>query len=256
MTVQDTIQSLIIVRIHVPTNIFARFIGGYSLVALLLPARRVGSVGQCQLFIYCFIVREEKLAQFGLRIWKSRVTTGPVVSSTEIIHHLYDYHIPAVGLQTQVSTLRVSNVLYTLLLGWWLALLYMIVGCLMFLTILGKQYDDSRDDNNSHDVDEDDGDNDYKPFLPMVMYMMIIGNGGEDKDDYDDNFGDDDCDEVDDDGDDDYDDYDDSTTASDDDVDNDYDSDDYDDDDGHEVDDKDANSQNTATFVMMMAILY
>ena len=39
-----------------------------------------------------------------------------------------------------VSTFRPFNLLYVLLFGWWQALIYIIAGFLMFITIIGKDY--------------------------------------------------------------------------------------------------------------------
>lgn len=76
--------------------------------------------------------------QFGLRIWKSHVTSRPISTRSEIVQELYsDLKKP---LPVSVSTFRVSNILYTILIGWWLALLYCLVGCLMFVTFLGRDY--------------------------------------------------------------------------------------------------------------------
>lgn len=37
-----------------------------------------------------------------------------------------------------------GNVLYLLLFGWWLSLLYVLVAALMFLTVLGAPYGEIR----------------------------------------------------------------------------------------------------------------
>ncbi len=39
-----------------------------------------------------------------------------------------------------VPTLRPGNLLYMMLIGWWLALIYLIIGCVMCLTIIGFPY--------------------------------------------------------------------------------------------------------------------
>ncbi|GFN79386.1 cation/h+ exchanger protein 2 [Plakobranchus ocellatus] len=77
--------------------------------------------------------------QFGLRIWKSHVSSRPISTRSEIVQELYsDLRKP---LPFKLSTtLNVSNILYIMVLGWWLALLYVIIGSLMFLTLLGRDY--------------------------------------------------------------------------------------------------------------------
>ena len=39
-----------------------------------------------------------------------------------------------------VVTFRPSNVVYSVLIGWWLSLIYILIAGLMFLTIIGKDY--------------------------------------------------------------------------------------------------------------------
>ena len=39
-----------------------------------------------------------------------------------------------------VSTLRPTNILYVLLFGWWMALIYLLVSLLMLATVIGYSY--------------------------------------------------------------------------------------------------------------------
>ncbi|ESO88501.1 hypothetical protein LOTGIDRAFT_165642 [Lottia gigantea] len=73
---------------------------------------------------------------FGFKKWKSHVTARPLSSRSEIVQDLYsdDYKIK------NVSTIRISNILYTVFIGWWLALLYLLVAGLMLITIVGRPY--------------------------------------------------------------------------------------------------------------------
>lgn len=42
------------------------------------------------------------------------------------------------------STVTFGNVLYLLLFGWWLSLLYVLVAALMFVTVVGAPYGESQ----------------------------------------------------------------------------------------------------------------
>ncbi|KAF2977303.1 hypothetical protein EK904_014188, partial [Melospiza melodia maxima] len=76
--------------------------------------------------------------KFGFKKWKSHVTARPWEDRSEIVKELYsDLNIvrgPA------GSTLTCGNVLYLLLFGWWLSLLYVLVATMMFITVMGAPY--------------------------------------------------------------------------------------------------------------------
>nr|XP_031362620.1 putative cation exchanger C521.04c [Lonchura striata domestica] len=104
--------------------------------------------------------------KFGFKKWKSHVTERPWEDRSEIVKELYsDLNVirgsggwvalgtPQCGFgQLQVtmvppgafppagSTLTCGNVLYLLLFGWWLSLLYVLVAAMMFITIVGAPY--------------------------------------------------------------------------------------------------------------------
>lgn len=76
---------------------------------------------------------------FGFKKWKSHISTRPVENRSEIVQNLYsDVNKPS--LPVRVSTLRPTNVIYVLLIGWWLALVYVIASIVMFLTYFGRSY--------------------------------------------------------------------------------------------------------------------
>ncbi|XP_041358992.1 low affinity vacuolar monovalent cation/H(+) antiporter-like [Gigantopelta aegis] len=75
---------------------------------------------------------------FGFKKWKSHVTSRPLSSRSEIVQDLYA-DINKVK-PVKVTTTRPSNIIYLLLFGWWLALLYLLVSALMFLTYFGRAY--------------------------------------------------------------------------------------------------------------------
>ncbi|NXJ83908.1 VNX1 protein, partial [Trogon melanurus] len=108
--------------------------------------------------------------KFGFKKWKSHVTARPWEDRSEIVKELYsDLNVvrssaggwpwgrnPArwqrgfgAALVTTVppgasppagSTVTWGNVLYLLLFGWWLSLLYVLVAAGMFLTVVGAPY--------------------------------------------------------------------------------------------------------------------
>ncbi|NXA74173.1 VNX1 protein, partial [Thryothorus ludovicianus] len=76
--------------------------------------------------------------KFGFKKWKSHVTERPWEDRSEIVKELYSDLNVIRG--SAGSTLTCGNVLYLLLFGWWLSLLYSLVAALMFLTVLGAPY--------------------------------------------------------------------------------------------------------------------
>lgn len=39
-----------------------------------------------------------------------------------------------------VTTLQPFNIIYTLMFGWWLAAIYLVVGAIMYFTVIGRDY--------------------------------------------------------------------------------------------------------------------
>uniref|UniRef100_A0A452GZC2 Cation exchanger C521.04c n=1 Tax=Gopherus agassizii TaxID=38772 RepID=A0A452GZC2_9SAUR len=76
--------------------------------------------------------------KFGFKKWKSHVTARPWEDRSEIVKELYsDLNVVK---SPRGSTVTCGNILYLLLFGWWLSLLYLLVSALMFLTVLGAPY--------------------------------------------------------------------------------------------------------------------
>ncbi|XP_035826818.1 low affinity vacuolar monovalent cation/H(+) antiporter-like [Aplysia californica] len=76
--------------------------------------------------------------RFGLRKWKSHVSSRSIDSRSEIVQSLFSdisSYTPV-----RVSTFRISNILYFLLVGWWLALLYSVIGVVMCFSVLGFKH--------------------------------------------------------------------------------------------------------------------
>ncbi|NXO79453.1 VNX1 protein, partial [Sitta europaea] len=87
------------------------------------------------------VVEANKLSnnyKFGFKKWKSHVTARPWEDRSEIVKELYSDLNVVRG--SGGSTLTCGNVLYLLLFGWWLSLLYVLVAAVMFLTVLGAPY--------------------------------------------------------------------------------------------------------------------
>ncbi|KAL8576441.1 hypothetical protein ACOMHN_049008 [Nucella lapillus] len=76
--------------------------------------------------------------KFGLKKWKSHVTSRPISTRSEIVQDLYS-DINKVK-PSRIATFRPFNFLYSILIGWWLSLIYLIIALLMFLTVIGKDY--------------------------------------------------------------------------------------------------------------------
>ncbi|XP_062839417.1 uncharacterized protein LOC100559220 isoform X1 [Anolis carolinensis] len=76
--------------------------------------------------------------KFGFKKWKSHVTERPWEDRSEIVKELYsDLNVVR---SPSGSMLTFGNLYYLLFFGWWLALLYLLVSLLMFLTVLGAPY--------------------------------------------------------------------------------------------------------------------
>ncbi|XP_068045432.1 uncharacterized protein [Anomalospiza imberbis] len=76
--------------------------------------------------------------KFGFKKWKSHVTARPWEDRSEIVKELYsDLNIIR---GSGGSTLTCGNVLYLLLFGWWLSLLYILMAAVMFITVMGAPY--------------------------------------------------------------------------------------------------------------------
>uniref|UniRef100_A0A671PJ63 Putative cation exchanger C521.04c n=1 Tax=Sinocyclocheilus anshuiensis TaxID=1608454 RepID=A0A671PJ63_9TELE len=85
-------------------------------------------------------VEAQKLAnnyKFGFRKWKSHVTERPFEDRSNIVKELYSELnvIKPLG-----SLFTCGNVLYVFLFGWWISLVYVFIGLLMFLTVFGIPY--------------------------------------------------------------------------------------------------------------------
>ncbi|XP_068169870.1 uncharacterized protein [Antennarius striatus] len=76
--------------------------------------------------------------RFGFRKWKSHVTARPFEERSQVVKELYsELNVikPHPG-----RLITCGNVMYVLLFGWWVSLVYFLVGTLMFITITGIPY--------------------------------------------------------------------------------------------------------------------
>ncbi|XP_026723831.1 low affinity vacuolar monovalent cation/H(+) antiporter-like [Athene cunicularia] len=76
--------------------------------------------------------------KFGFKKWKSHVTARPWEDRSEIVKELYSDLNVIRG--SGGSTVTCGNILYLLLFGWWLSLLYVLVAAVMFVTVVGAPY--------------------------------------------------------------------------------------------------------------------
>ncbi|XP_041471754.1 low affinity vacuolar monovalent cation/H(+) antiporter-like [Lytechinus variegatus] len=82
--------------------------------------------------------RMEQNYMFGFKKWKSHVTKRPLQERSEVVQELYK---PPLEIKPfSYPTIGVSNVIYALLIGWLMALIYSIVGLLMFFTIIAWRH--------------------------------------------------------------------------------------------------------------------
>eukprot|EP00117_Sycon_ciliatum_P035416 scpid30741/ scgid26858/ Low affinity vacuolar monovalent cation/H(+) antiporter; Vacuolar Na(+)/H(+) exchanger len=72
---------------------------------------------------------------FGMKKWKGRVIERPLDTRSEVVKDLY--RNPERLRTTNASTLKIGNIVYFLMFGWWAALVYFLIAGLMALTVVG-----------------------------------------------------------------------------------------------------------------------
>lgn len=78
--------------------------------------------------------------KFGMPKWKSHLATRPLAERSPQVQALY-YPIHETPKHGKVSYCTVfGNIVYCVMLGWWMALIYLLVGIVMFATICGYHY--------------------------------------------------------------------------------------------------------------------
>ncbi|KAF5904034.1 low affinity vacuolar monovalent cation/H(+) antiporter-like, partial [Clarias magur] len=86
-------------------------------------------------------VEAQKLAnnyKFGFRKWKSHVTERPFEDRSDIVKELYS-ELTNIKPNTD-SLFTCGNILYILLFGWWISLIYLLVCIMMYFTIIGAPH--------------------------------------------------------------------------------------------------------------------
>lgn len=76
--------------------------------------------------------------RFGFRKWKSHVTARPFEERSDVVKELYSELNVIKPHSGQFITC--GNLVYVLLFGWWVSLVYFLVGILMFITVIGVPY--------------------------------------------------------------------------------------------------------------------
>ncbi|XP_031169559.1 cation/H+ exchanger protein 1 isoform X3 [Sander lucioperca] len=82
--------------------------------------------------------REANNYKFGFRKWKGNVTEKPIEDRSDIIKGLYSDLSIVKPQEGPVVTF--GNIVYVILFGWWISLIYFIICPVMFLTIFGAPY--------------------------------------------------------------------------------------------------------------------
>ncbi|WAQ98183.1 VNX1-like protein [Mya arenaria] len=75
---------------------------------------------------------------FGFKKWKSHVTARPLSERSNVVQDLYADI--AAAKPVRVSTLRPTNVLYIVFVGWWMFLIYLLMALLMTISVIGYPY--------------------------------------------------------------------------------------------------------------------
>uniref|UniRef100_A0A8C8DZN8 Cation/H+ exchanger protein 2 n=1 Tax=Oryzias sinensis TaxID=183150 RepID=A0A8C8DZN8_9TELE len=76
--------------------------------------------------------------RFGFRKWKSHVTKRPFERRSDVVKELYSELNVVKPHSGQFITF--GNIVYVFLFGWWVSLAHLLVGTLMFMTIIGIPY--------------------------------------------------------------------------------------------------------------------
>ncbi|KAK9525701.1 hypothetical protein VZT92_016385 [Zoarces viviparus] len=82
--------------------------------------------------------REANNYKFGFRKWKGNVTEKPIEDRSDIIKELHSDLSIVRPQEGSVATF--GNILYVILFGWWISLIYLLICPVMFLTIVGAPY--------------------------------------------------------------------------------------------------------------------
>lgn len=78
---------------------------------------------------------------FGMLKFKGHIARRPLGERSETVRALYQEQANRPrSLPSENTVYTVGNVLYTLLFGWWIALVYYIAGAVVFITIFGQDY--------------------------------------------------------------------------------------------------------------------
>ncbi|XP_077994759.1 uncharacterized protein LOC144448402 [Glandiceps talaboti] len=75
---------------------------------------------------------------FGYKKWKSHVTSRPLSERSDVVKELYAE--PKSVKPSVSSTITLGNLIYCLMFGWWLALVYLVIAFIMLLTIIGRPH--------------------------------------------------------------------------------------------------------------------
>lgn len=76
---------------------------------------------------------------FGIRPWKHKIIHKDLSERSPIVKELYEEPIPR-SIERPTSYLNCSNILYTVLFGWWVSLIYLFCSLLLAATVVGIPY--------------------------------------------------------------------------------------------------------------------
>uniref|UniRef100_A0A3Q3VPC4 Uncharacterized protein n=1 Tax=Mola mola TaxID=94237 RepID=A0A3Q3VPC4_MOLML len=82
--------------------------------------------------------REANNYKFGFRKWKGNVTERPIEDRSDVIKELYSDL--TIAKPQEGSVVTIGNIVYVVLFGWWISLIYFLICPVMFLTVCGVPY--------------------------------------------------------------------------------------------------------------------
>lgn len=81
---------------------------------------------------------------FGMKKWKGTLTKRPLEERSAVVQDLYapvaTSKDPMKDGSAGSSHISIGNVIYTLLIGWWLAAVYILLGSVLWMTLVAQDY--------------------------------------------------------------------------------------------------------------------
>eukprot|EP00039_Didymoeca_costata_P025075 m.12250 g.12250 ORF g.12250 m.12250 type:complete len:737 (-) comp4622_c0_seq2:734-2944(-) len=84
--------------------------------------------------------KSENNMLFGMKKWKGTLVKRPLSERSDIVRELYLTSAIAKPSQKQNNLFTVGNVVYVMLFGWWISLVYIFLGAFLWVTLVANEY--------------------------------------------------------------------------------------------------------------------